>query len=322
MRDAARLLVLICILTAATTRLSLGATVTLRAESEVPAARAITVADVATVQADDRLAERIDAVVVSSSLLPGAKRTIDASYVKLKLSAAGVDKGVEVVGPAKFAVLGQSVTLSAEDLAAKARDYVLGMLTDASRTYDVVVDRAPRNLVLPGGSEVEVRPRLLSRSVRFGSNTVALDAVVDGRVAATTTASLSVSAVADVLVAKAAIPQGEPLTADNTGWEQRDVTRMPDAIVMTAGGEMRERVARRSLSAGTPITNNDVTLPPTVRQGDTVTVVVVCGSVKLRTTAQSKQDGRTGDTVKVRPSISDQDVRARITGPGTVEIDR
>jgi flagella basal body P-ring formation protein FlgA len=53
-----------------------------------------------------------------------------------------------------------------------------------------------------------------------------------------------------------------------------------------------------------------------------VNLVVRCGNVVLHTTAQVKQDGRAGDTVRVVSAVSQDEVRAQVVEPGMVEIAR
>lgn len=299
-----------------------GAQINLRAESQVSTGKPVTIADVADMQADEQLAARIGRVIVSASVPAGNQRSIDTSYIKLKLKSAGLNDAVTVKGPDRISVTGKSTTITSAELCEEVQNYVLGLASAGNCTYEVIIERSPRDIVTAAGAEIRIQPRLLSKSLRLGPNTVAIDVLVDGKVAATTTASVQVKAVADVLVTTTAVSQGEQLTEANTTWEQREVTRIADAIIMSAGGETRDWVARRTIPAGTVLRSADVMLPFDVRSGDTVTLVVNCGRVTLRTPAQCKQDGRIGDTIKVRSSVSSQDVRAKITGAGTVEICR
>lgn len=298
------------------------AKVTLRGETQVRSAEPVRVKDIASIEADDELASKLGDVVVGAGLAPGSRRTIDSRYIKVKLNAAGAGESIAVDGPGRITVTAKCVKISPQELADAARDFVLSQLPQNNRTYEVVVQRLPRELVLPDEGGVEIRPRIMGSSLRPGPITLAIDAVVDGRRVATTSAALQINAMADVLVATATIRQGEALTAQNTTWEQRDVTRIAKAIVMGPGGEMQDWVARRTLNSGRVITSADVALPPTVRRGETVTLMVRCGKVTLRTTAEARQNARTGETVPVRSSASRNDVRARVVGPGLVEINR
>ena len=298
------------------------ATVRLKEQCEVRCTKPVRVKDIASIEAPEDLARKIGDVVVGSGPLPGSTKTINSRYVEMKVASACKSTDVALVGPGKVSVTGKCVRVSPGELADAARDFVMTQLPNGNCTYEIVVQRMPRELVVRDYGAVEVRPRIRRYSVRTGPNTVLVDAVVDGQVVATTSASLQVNAVADVLVATVTIRQGEPITDGNTTWEPRDITKLPAAIVMGPEGALDDWIARRTLRARRTITTSDVELPPAIRRGDTVTLTVRCGKVTLRTTAEAKQQGRPGDSVRVRSSISKQDVTAVIVAAGQVEINR
>lgn len=297
------------------------AKVTLKAESEVDAGQMVTIADVATIAAPASLAQQVASLSISGAPLPGTQRTISASYIKLKLRSAKLDDKVILGGADKVSIKAQGLTVSSEELVDEARNYILGQLPSDNRTYDVTVSRTPRAITTTPG-EYQVKTRLMSSSIRLGNNTVAIDLVVDGKSVATTSASLDVKATADVLVTKETLSSGSAISLQNVSWEQRDITRTPDAITMPEGGQVPAWVAKRTLNSGTIVTSKDIALPPAVNMGDTVTLIVRCGKVTLRATAQCRDNGGIGDAVRVRSSASSEDVRALVVQPGTVEIVR
>ncbi len=292
----------------------------LRQESEVQPVEAITIDDIARVEAPQALAEKIGEITVGSGPLPGQHRSIGASYINVKLKAAHLEN-IKVVGPEKISVVGACIKISSEELAAKAKEFIKEQLPSNSMTYEVTIDRAPKDITIARGENMEVRPRLLGGSLNPGIGTIALDIVLDGKMAATTNASFTVKAVADVMVATNVIRQGEVISSSNVSWEQRDVTRTKDALIRTDDGAM-DWIARRTIQPGTVLTTVAVEVPPVVRKGDNVNLIVKCGNVTLHTTAEVKQDGRTGETVRVLSAVSSGEIRARVIEPGLVEIDR
>ena len=143
---------------------------------------------------------------------------------------------------------------------------------------------------------------------------------MDGANAASTSVALRVKAVAEVLTATADIHQNDPLTDKNTSWEKRDITTISTPITKSSDADASERIAHRSLKAGTVITSSDAELPPAVHKGDSVNLVVRCGNVTLRATGEARQDGHIGETVRVFSGVSQGDLRARVVEPGLVEI--
>lgn len=316
------LIAVACILVARVAAHSASAKVTLQPECEVQPAKVVTVRDIARIEGPEELARKIGGVTVATGPAPGARRSIESKYVELRLRAANLAAEVSVAGPSEVSLIGRCARFSPDELAEEAKAFVLSRLPQGSRTCEVNVERAPREIVAPAGDTIEIRPRLLGATVRPGANTVALDAVIDGKTAATSSATVQVTAVAEALVTTTHIRQGEALTAANTAWEMRDITRLPDALLMPDDGRMLDWISRRTLGPGTVVSAASVVLPPTVRQGETVSLLVRSGNVTLRTSAEVRQDGRTGDMVRVRSAISNEDIRARVAEPGVVEISR
>jgi|GEM_PF-912878 len=294
--------------------------ITLHSCAAVATSRPVTVGDIATVEGPGSIAGKASAVVITSAPLPGTQRTIEAEYVKLKLSAAGFG-AAKVCGAAKIAMTGKCTRISPQTLEDLVKDYAGEMLPKDGLTYDIAVERSPRELVLPDDPAIEVKPRLFSSAIHTGVNTVAIEASLAGRSICTTTAVVRIKATAVVLIAAATIDQGQALTDQNTKTEARDITKIKDPISAGAGNP-QGWVARRIIQPGSVITAADVALPPDVRLGDQVTLTVKCGSVAIRTSAEARQDGRVGDTIRVRSSVSSDELRARVTSAGSVEIAR
>jgi len=80
--------------------------------------------------------------------------------------------------------------------------------------------------------------------------------------------------------------------------------------------------ARRDIAAGELVTNALVIVPPAVRSGDEVRVVVTVGPVQVSGTGRASGSGQVGDTIRVLTPSSRKPLSARITGRGAVEIVR
>lgn len=292
--------------------------VTLLPEANVVTSRPVTVGDIAKIEGPAGSAGKIAGVAVTGAPLPGSRRTIEAEYVKLKLGTAGFG-AVKVAGAAKITLTGKCRRISPQTLEDVAKDYATGLLPKGGPNYEIEVERGPRELVLPDDPAIEVKPRLFSAAIHTGVNTIAIDASLAGRVMATTSAVLRIKSTAVVLIAASTIAQGQALTEQNTKSESRDVTKLKDPISPAQQGGW---VARRMIQAGSAITASDVALPPDIRLGEQVTLTVKCGAVAIRTSAEARQDGRVGDSIRVRSGVSNEELRARVTAPGTVEIAR
>jgi flagella basal body P-ring formation protein FlgA len=80
--------------------------------------------------------------------------------------------------------------------------------------------------------------------------------------------------------------------------------------------------ARRDIRAGEVLTDAAVAVPPLVKSGDEVRVSVSTGAIEVTGMGRASGSGRVGDLIRVLMPSSRKALKARITGPGSVEIVR
>lgn len=79
---------------------------------------------------------------------------------------------------------------------------------------------------------------------------------------------------------------------------------------------------RRNLAAGEVITTAVITVPPAVRSGDVVEVLVRVGAVQVTGRGVASGSGQVGDVIRVINQSSRRPLRAKISGPNAVEVIR
>jgi flagella basal body P-ring formation protein FlgA len=80
--------------------------------------------------------------------------------------------------------------------------------------------------------------------------------------------------------------------------------------------------ARRDLRAGEILTTSALLVPPVVKSGDEVKVSLSTGAIQVTGVGRASGSGQVGDLIRVLVPSSRRGLKARITGPGSVEIVR
>jgi len=80
--------------------------------------------------------------------------------------------------------------------------------------------------------------------------------------------------------------------------------------------------ARRALGAGEILTTSAVVVPPVVKSGDKVKVSLSTGATQVTGVGRASDSGQVGDLIRVAVPSSRRGLKARITGPGSVEVVR
>jgi len=125
----------------------------------------------------------------------------------------------------------------------------------------------------------------------------------------------------EVVVTRRGLARGEAIEAGAVG---TSVVVLDDVLLerLPALGDVVGAEARRDIVAGEVLTQAVVVVPPTVRSGDEVEVLVRLGPVTATGPGRASGSGHVGDEIRVITPSSRKPRRARILGPASVEIVR
>jgi flagella basal body P-ring formation protein FlgA len=121
-----------------------------------------------------------------------------------------------------------------------------------------------------------------------------------------------------VFLLKAAKTRGEPVTSDDIVRVTRDITFTGDAL--TNPDCLNSLEAASFIPAGVMLTKHNTNPMPDVRRGDTVTVEVVNGRVRLETMAVARESGRIGERIMCRNPSSGEVFQAEIRSRNSVLV--
>lgn len=110
----------------------------------------------------------------------------------------------------------------------------------------------------------------------------------------------------------------EAMRAGDITVQEREVAGLGD--VLTSDRLDPEMRARRYLRAGQVLRSTDLEPQPPVVATQPVTVRVLSGSIVIETTGIAEQEGRVGDTIRVRNPNSEASFLAQVTNASQVEV--
>ncbi len=125
------------------------------------------------------------------------------------------------------------------------------------------------------------------------------------------------SVTALVVVTTVGVRAGEPLTEGQLALQRRDVSGVSDALsdIDRAVG----MASRRALRAGQVVSERWLMHPVLVERGDAVTIVARNTGIEVQVPGEALESGRKGEVVRVRNTVTEQVIRARVVAKGTVE---
>jgi flagella basal body P-ring formation protein FlgA len=115
------------------------------------------------------------------------------------------------------------------------------------------------------------------------------------------------------------VTRGGALEGDAIEAADGEVAGVPLRPLPTAG-DLAGATALRNLARGEVIAATDAAIVPAVRTGQTVRAVAHVGTIVVSATLVAAQNGDRGDVIRVVNKASRRELRARVTGEGTVEV--
>lgn len=175
----------------------------------------------------------------------------------------------------------------------------------------------PREFALPEGARLRVL--LPGRDRMLGRMSFQLVVVGPQRREAVW-ASARVEVLADVVVAGRNLGRGEVLAADDLTTGRMPVSRLPAGSVTRADPLVGQRLARR-VPVGRPVTERMVEVPPVVRRGDRLTLVVRRPGLTVTAMGEAREDGAPNGVIAVTNLSSRRTVQARVVDAHTAMVE-
>lgn len=129
-----------------------------------------------------------------------------------------------------------------------------------------------------------------------------------------------VSVIAQVVTAARALRPDDVLEPEDLSITPVRLRTARHDFLTDAGQAVGKRVLK-PVSAGAPIRAAALTEPYSVKKGDRVTIEAKRGGLTIHAVGITKSSGKIGQIVAVTNQDSGREIRARVAGPGLVQVD-
>jgi flagellar basal body P-ring formation protein FlgA len=179
--------------------------------------------------------------------------------------------------------------------------------------------RASERVVLPSGvfSHDVLLPEQAGRG---GQISATVSFTVNGREVKRIRVSARVDLYADVVVARSYLKKHQEIREGDVVRVVRNVAQLPPDVVI----EIDEVVGKRmtlSVNGQEVLRKGMVEVPPTVKKGDRVIMIVENEVFKITSWGELKEDGRRGDRVRLINLVSKKEVMARVLNAAAVQVE-
>jgi flagella basal body P-ring formation protein FlgA len=124
-------------------------------------------------------------------------------------------------------------------------------------------------------------------------------------------------AMAPATIATHALLRGQTIGAGDVEVVARPVAEARGTVDLAQAIGM---APRRALPAGTVLRPGDLGPPPLVTRGDSVTIEIVRGALRIAASGRALDTGSAGAMVRVQSAATSKMLAAVVSGPGTVRV--
>jgi flagella basal body P-ring formation protein FlgA len=253
--------------------------------------------------------------------VPGFTRTVTRTELLQALVAAGQPAGAfRFKGAAEAVVQAVTVDVTPDELLEAATTVLQAVLAQEGGDVEWEPAARVRNVLAPAGRKSrELRARVRGAASQPASAVVDVEVLVDGEPAKSVPVQFKLTRYHAVLKTKGTVREGTPLGPENLELAREKVAQA-SGLFLASFEQVAGLVARRNLQSGRMLMLPDVGAPALIRQGETVTVVLTHGRVKVTARAVANHDAALGDRITLTNPRSRAQIDGVVAAPGTVVV--
>ena len=303
---------------------------------------AVVLADVADIDGDSTLAQRLKTLPLGHVAVDGEPVTMDRAALQRWIVAClstGSDTFV-LAGARQAQIHLATAHVGGDQIGRVAQDKMREALASSGLQVQVALVQTPADLAIPPGRlDLRVRPLPAARwaadvgngkpidAVLAKRQTVWVDVWVDDAFVRALPVSLELAAYGPAYVSARPLPAGRAVDAahrdadgfsvETVDWTDR---RSLPLAVGAASAPDDSLLLRRPLAAGQALQRGDVAQEALVVRGQPATLRSIDGDIELESQVEVLEDGMAGQRVRVRRPNTSAAIVAEVTGRRRVEI--
>ena len=282
----------------------------------------ITFSNVSTVTGDDvELVNIINDIEIGNTPAANIARRIDTDFMKMRLKSSNINVSDVTFTNAKSVLVSvESTKISGLEITQKAKEYLSDFLPVDDREATIELVRMPGDQWIPRKRDkINLDVSLVDTSKDRGNIKLIVSASSNGKRFFKIPVSFKVRVFEYVAIAKRKIARNQQLTKGNMFMARRETTKIR-GLAFSSREDLIGNVASVPILPYTILTENMVEIPPTMKQGSVVKIIIKSSGFSIVTKGLAQQTGYTGEVIKVKNMDSKKMLYGKIVDSDSVQI--
>ncbi len=280
----------------------------------------IRLGDISTIEGEDQLlVKKLKSIVLTRAPSPGEMREISAHYIEAKVRHNGINTSeVRLDIPKKIQVVIKTVEVSSQKIEKIVGQFIFEKMPWDPKQVSIKFSGTKDISLTAGKVTYEVVPR--KKEDYLGNSNLLVVFMVGGREEKRIWVTAHIDVNQEVVVSTHPLKRHYIITKEDICLKKMNLKGLPKDVI-TNPFEVIGKRTRRTVDPDVPLRLNCLEVPPLVRRGDMVTIIVETEVLKITTQGVVTEDGGKGEMVRVINTGSRREVFARVINSRTVEIE-
>jgi flagella basal body P-ring formation protein FlgA len=269
---------------------------------------------------DLQLIQQLNDVAVGKAPLPSRSRVVETDYVKLRLKQNGFNvAALNLNGSGHVKITRSYIEVGKAEIEKIISDYLYHEALQGEPSANVKAVRVPDHLILPKGHiTYQVDP---PKHTNFlGKIPLSIQFHVDGKLRKKVWAVATVEMFIDVVVTKRPMRKHKPIDEDDVEFQKMDLAELPSNVITDPQDVIGKRT-RQTIGSKAVLRTDLIELPPIIKRGDVVVIVVESKVLRITALGKAKRRGRLGERIPVENFDSKKIIYAQVVDSRTVRLE-
>ena len=269
---------------------------------------------------DHQEVEAVKNVVLGNSPLVGKKKQINRDMIISRIKLSGIDLAtIQLISPDKVEIIRSSEKIPHEKIKKIVLTYLEKALPWDRDNVKIKDIRITNNIILPKG-KITYKVDSPPNNDYVGLTPITVYFYVNGKLEESLLVTLDIEVMSDIVVTRKPLGRYKLITEEDIYLEKMDLTKVPSNVITRCEDVLGKRT-RRTIDSNVALRSDLVELPPLIKRGDIVKIIVESEGLKVTTLGQAKEKGRRGEMIKVINVDSTKVIYARVLDSNNVKVD-
>ncbi len=264
--------------------------------------------------------KNIQNIDFGSAPLPGMNKKLDKHQILARLKQKGIDSSkVQITVPDKTELIRGSLEISEDEIKSIVLNYLDEIMPWEKRSVSITDIHVSDKVVLPKGNiTYKVVPP--SKTRYLGKTPLSVYFLVNGKNKKKIWVTAYIEVMTEVVVTRKPLGRFKVISDEDIHLISTNLAKLSSNVITRCEDVIGKRT-KRSIDSNVALRSDLIELPPLVKNGDIVRIVLESDGLLITTLGRVKEKGRRGEMIKVINVDSRKTIYARVLNPSSVAVD-